>query len=213
MNKGENLTVILVAHNRLEYTKRTIESLIKTVPNAHFIFVDNDSTDGTKEYIRDLVSIPELAGISYAIEIPENVGWGKAVNLALEGASEGIAFDISTEYVLISNNDVGYSEGWLDTCIGLNEKYPQIGILGVWKHVAHGILEDKGDLIVKDQMPAVGWLMKKENLEKIGAFPEHGPCATKGGNGEDTFYCDTARSKGFLVCGPKNDVADHFDGY
>ena len=62
-------------------------------------------------------------------------------------------------------------------------------------------------------MPAVGWLMNKYAICKIGEFPEHGSCLTKGGNGEDVEYCIRAQEKGFYVCGLKEDVANHFDGY
>jgi len=199
--------VIMVTHNRLEYTAKTLESLIKTVPLANIYVMDNDSSEEMKDFLKNYTSMSSITRVHL---LPKNQGWGSAVNRGLELVEQ--YFGGLRDYVLVSNNDVEYFDGWLDTCIGLYEKYPQIGILGVWKHNAHGVLEDKGDLIIKDQMPAVGWLLKPENIKKIGAFPEHGPCATKGGNGEDVEYCIRCAQQGLLVCGPKDDVADHFDG-
>ena len=199
----EQLTIIVITCNRLDYTKRTIESLVKTVPNANFIIYDNHSDeDGFEDYLRGLQFAPMKAHI---ILSDKNRGWGSAVNDALRWPK--------TEFILVSNNDVIYNDGWFEKCVALYDKYSKIGVLGVWKHRAHGVKQDLGDLIVKDQMPAVGWLLKSSNIEKIGAFPEHGPCLTKGGNGEDVGFCIKTEQAGLWVCGPLEDVAIHIDGY
>ncbi len=196
------LTVIVITYNRLSYTRRTLESLFRTVPNAYFIIYDNNSGDDVKEYLRTLQMSPYKMKLCLA---SDNVGWGKAVNFCLR--------EVVTEYVLISNNDVEYKDGWYERLVHLYEKYPLIGVLGVWKHIAHGVKQAYDDLVVKDQMPAVGWLFKMSNINRIGQFDEHGPCATRGGNGEDVSYCIRTEQKGMWVCGPKEDVAVHIDGY
>ncbi len=202
-----NLSVIVIAYNRLDYTRRTLQSLAATLPKDEDIKVtlfDNYSNEaGFQDFAFKEFSKMFLHSV-YTYR-SSNVGWGKAVNEAMKS--------VDTEYVLVSNNDVVYKPGWLETCIALLEKYPKLGVLGVWKHTAHGVLKDHGDLIEKDQMPAVGWLLRKSFVDEMGPFPEHGPCATKGGNGEDTAYCDRATQKGYMVAGPKDDVADHIDGY
>jgi GT2 family glycosyltransferase len=201
------LTIILVTHNRLEYTKRTLKSLYDTVPFAKLIVVDNDSGEpGMKDYLLRLLE-KELPFTNMKIHcLTKNVGWGEAVN-------EGLALHHDDEMILISNNDVVYKTGWYDTCLDLYDNYANIGILGVWRHTAHGIREDFGDMLVMDNVPAVGWLMRDWIIEKVGDFPVHGPCATKGGNGEDTAYVHRTLDAGYLVCVPKKDVAIHIDGY
>ena len=197
------LTILIVTHNRLEYTKRTVESLKRTVPYARMFIYDNNSTEeGMSAYL-----ISEECPADVFLN-HQNEGWGYAVNYLTKFVPNS-----GNEIVLISNNDVEYHDGWYERCLALYEKYPNIGILGVWKHIAHGVKEDLGDLIIKDQMPAVGWLFKKQILEDIGPIVEHGPCATKGGNGEDVDYCIRAEQKGYWVCGPKEDVATHLDGF
>lgn len=199
------LTVIVVAFNRLEYTRRTVRSLAATVPkDTRVILFDNCSTEpGFREYAYG--EFRQTFPNSKYVWRVSNAGWGQAVNEAL--------VDAKTEHVLVSNNDVEYKPGWYEECLRLYAKYPKIGVLGVWKHIHHGVLEDKGDLIVKDQMPAVGWLLRRQFIDEMGAFPVHGPCATKGGNGEDVAYCIRAAQKGYMVAGPKEDVATHIDGY
>lgn len=201
----EPLTIVVITHNRLEYTKRTIESLLKTCPQGtRFLVWDNKSDEpGMGEYLSSFaINDPHDSLITLS---STNAGWGAAVNQALR--------DVKTEFVLISNNDVVYHPQWYETCLELYKNHPDLGILGVWKHTAHGVRADLGDMLVKDNMPAVGWLMKMSVIHDIGAFPEHGPSDIKGGNGEDTGYVIKAQEKRYLVAGPKEDVATHIDGY
>lgn len=205
MNTGENLSIILITYNRLEHTKKTIESLRRTVPDAHLFIYDNASNEELQRYICLHLNWSED---NYEVVLANrNRGWGSAINESLQLSKK------KGDYLLLSNNDVEYSDGWLDQAIALYEKYPKLGLLGLWKHTSHGIKEDLGDLIVKDQMPAVAWLFKPKVLEDIGHFAEKGPCETKGGNGEDVDYCIKTEQKGYWVAGPSDDLAIHLDGY
>lgn len=199
----------MTVYNRLDYTKRTLDSLFATCPpSTQFIIIDNNSEgQDMREYLNDLEDLNKRS----VYRLGENLGWGAAVNYGLDLAGIKGCFDDG--YILVTNNDVIYEEGWYEKLLFLYEKYQNIGILGVWKHTAHGVLEDRFDMVVKDQMPAVGWLLTPQNIKKIGLFPVHGPCATKGGNGEDCAYCTRCSEAGLLVCGPKDDVAQHIDGY
>ena len=205
INQGKNLHIIIITHNRLDYPKRTLESLLKTVPLASFVVYDNASTDATRGYLDYMARIH--SNINFCVDI-KNLGWGAAVNFVMRAYPV-----LDKDYLLISNNDVEYHDRWYEKCLELYIKYPKIGILGVWQHTAHGIREDFGDLVVKDTTPAVGWLLKPNIVKEIGAFPENGPCYTKGGNGEDVGYTIMAQNKGYWVVNPKNDVANHITGY
>jgi GT2 family glycosyltransferase len=183
---------------------------------ANLYICDNDSTEaGFPEYIYQDVLGKDMFKNVWMDMRKDNQGWGKAVNLSLDNIKHigGRSNFMKSDYVLISNNDVEYNEDWFEKSVELLEKYPQIGVLGLWKHNAHRVLEDKGDLLVKDNMPAVAWLFKTSRLKEQLPFPEHGPCATKGGNGEDTAVCIKAQQKGLWVCGPREDLAVHIDGY
>ncbi len=222
MNKGEGLSVIIICYNRLEYTKRTLESLIATVPKAKFIIFDNGSLEPGMQDWLELLTFTRAGQVAdlCVVQSTENMGWGKAVNNCLKDIEDDFAIcscgnkhDFKTPFLLLSNNDVEYSEGWYDKCLQAYEKYPQIGILGVWQHTAHGIKERKEDLLIKDDMPAVGWLVKPEILKMVGPFAEKGPCLTKGGNGEDSNYAHRVQERGFWTACFAEDVATHFDGY
>jgi GT2 family glycosyltransferase len=63
------VAAITITYNRLELTKQTIESFYsKTNVNAH-LFIDNGSTDGTQEWIKqfDHIQLNKNYGIAYAL--------------------------------------------------------------------------------------------------------------------------------------------------
>jgi glycosyltransferase involved in cell wall biosynthesis len=200
------LSIIVITHNRYSYTKQTLDSLFATVPEGTVFYVqDNNSEDEQlKNYLTGFAINPN--NNIFVNFCSSNLGWGAAVNQVLR-------FVIDSDYVLISNNDVIYHPGWFEKSVALIEKYPQIGIFGVWKHTSHAVKEDKGDIVIKDDMPGVAWLFKRERLKELGPFPEKGPCSTKGGNGEDTTYVLMAQQKGYWAVGPKIDFCLHIDGY
>jgi hypothetical protein len=93
---------------------------------------------------------------------------------------------------------------------------PNIGILGIWRHTSHGFTQGgvMNDWFREmDDVPAVGWMLPKRAMEKVGLLVEKGPCFTKGGNGEDTYYVQRMKAAGFLTGVPANDLATHLDGY
>lgn len=201
--------IILTTFNRLEYTKDTVASLISSGAVAkaeRFIIVDNRSTEkGFKEFLDDLY---DYAGNIFIIRRDKNDGWGMAVNDAL-----GIS---RAPYLLISNNDVVFNLGFMDTLKDTMLRVPNIGILGVWRHTSHSFVRNGVQnewFREMDNVPAVGWFIPKNAMEKVGMLPEHGPCFTKGGNGEDTAYVNRMRDAGFLVGVCKEDIAKHVDGY
>uniref|UniRef100_A0A7C3SRG9 Glycosyltransferase n=1 Tax=Dictyoglomus turgidum TaxID=513050 RepID=A0A7C3SRG9_9BACT len=203
-------SVVLVTFNRLDFTKQTIDSFIKTSPpDFEMIIVDNASTEsGFQEYLTELEKDKRIK----VIRNKTNLGWGAAVNIGLKYCH--------TEWILLSNNDVIYKEGWFEKCIQAYQDFSEIGVLGLWKHpFAHTTLFEKErgrtKLVVRDLMPAVAWFMKKEVIKKVGKFFEAGPCVNpdgtprRGGCGEDTDYNLRVSQIGLWNCGLKEDVAVH----
>jgi GT2 family glycosyltransferase len=207
--------IILVSWERLDYLKRTIASLITSGAwndAERVIIVDNGSLD--HEVAVFLTQIKRMNN-AFIVMRPRNEGWGKAVNDAL-GLSRA-------PYLFICNNDVDFNvvdfhKKMLDIFAQHRGEFDaeKIGILGVWRHTAHGEVKDgynRNGFIEMDNVPAVGWMMPKSAMEKVGMLPEKGPCFTKGGNGEDTEYVGRMKQYGYLTGVPKTDLATHIDGY
>lgn len=101
------LSVITLTYNKLEYTKKFISSLFKYTKDFELIIVDNGSTDGTVEYLKNLKDVKLILNT-------ENVGFSKGNNQGIEIA-EG-------EYVSFLNNDILLSPNWFEECEKVFEK-------------------------------------------------------------------------------------------
>ncbi len=117
----ENLvSIVILTFNQLKYTMECVESIINYTPELHeIIFVDNGSTDGTLKWLRQLVK--ENSNYKL-IENKKNLGFAK-------GCNQGITAS-SGEYILLLNNDVVVTEGWLSGMIECLNSSPDIGIVG-----------------------------------------------------------------------------------
>jgi len=198
--------IILVTFNRVDYTKRTVASLISSGAYAgcqRFIIVDNHSLEeGMTEFLDNMAKYEKM----FIVRRPTNDGWGMAVNDAL-GMSRA-------EYIFLSNNDVEYSPGFMERLFEIFKAHTEIGILGVWRHTSHNFMANVwADFREMDNVPAIGWLLPKKAMEVVGMLPEKGACLTRGGNGEDTEYVLRMKAAGYLVGVPAQDLAVHIDGY
>jgi GT2 family glycosyltransferase len=115
------VSIVVVTYNNLDLTRRCLEILYAQTewPNFEVIVVDNASSDGTPEYLREVRDgWPSFE----AILNPENSGFACASNLGLRRASG--------EYFVLLNNDVVVTRGWLSALIRHLRRDPTIGIVG-----------------------------------------------------------------------------------
>lgn len=101
------VAVFTLTMNRLDYTKRMFKSIKETTSYEfdHFV-VDNGSTDGTVDWLRD------HAPVKMVIENKKNVGISKASNQALDAI--GDKYDI----IIKVDNDCEFeSDNWLETML------------------------------------------------------------------------------------------------
>jgi len=112
--------IVVLTWNKLELTKKFITSYLKhTLLSTRVIFVDNNSTDGTKEYLRSLTDTDHCQ--FHVIYNSKNEGFVTGVNQGLN--------IVSAPYIGIVNNDVIFTDGWLNEIIALFQKRPEIGLL------------------------------------------------------------------------------------
>lgn len=200
--------VIMVTRNRLEYTKRTIASLLESDAAKRwrrFIIVDNGSTEDGM--IKFLLNLKEQYGVFLLLR-PRNEGWATAVNDSLN-----LSF---ASHVLLTNNDVIYDKDFAAQATQTFMRHNDIGILGVWRHTSHGQVREgivTDHFIEMDDVPAVGWFLSKLAMQDVGLLTVKGPSDTKGGNGEDTTYVQRMKEKGYKTGVRPKDIAVHIDGY
>ena len=107
---GGLASVIIPCWNHLKFTRKCVAALMRqTGPSWELIVINNGSSDGTGDY---------LAGVQDASPVPVTVianatnrGFPAAINQGLQYARG--------EYLVLLNNDVVVTDGWLAQLIGL----------------------------------------------------------------------------------------------
>jgi N-acetylglucosaminyl-diphospho-decaprenol L-rhamnosyltransferase len=114
VGRRSRVGVIIVTCNSQNFIGPCISSL--EVSGVSIVVIDNCSTDGTKDIIREH---PDVR----LIEAPANLGYGRALNLAVAEAGS------NWEYVVLSNADVVYQADTISILISLLKSDPTIGIV------------------------------------------------------------------------------------
>lgn len=116
------LHTVFISYNRLELTKRAIDSYLETVTVPyHYVVVDNGSTDGSAEWLDTAFF---AGGLDELILLPENKYPGYATNKGWE-----LAKDDAT-HLHRADNDFIYRRDW---CSEVERKFedPKIGQVGL----------------------------------------------------------------------------------
>jgi glycosyltransferase involved in cell wall biosynthesis len=96
------LSILMPVYNERERVERAIAEVLETELPVEFelVVVDDGSTDGTREILRELISNAHPPGRVRLFEHPENRGKGAAVQTALAQANGEYAaiFDADLEY-------------------------------------------------------------------------------------------------------------------
>lgn len=125
--KPFKLLIVLITYNRLNYTKKTLKTLRHTIDDTtdYFIVaVDNNSTDGTQQYLR---SCNERGLIDEVICNPENYYPGKACNI---GYQAGLELYSDATHLMRLDNDMQLKKGWDLAIRDYFNAIPELGQLG-----------------------------------------------------------------------------------
>ncbi len=214
----KRVSIVILTWNALEYTKKCVLSIQNHTNYPHeIIFVDNASTDGTVEYLRNLVK--EHSNYKL-IENKENRGFAA-------GNNQGVA-TASGDYVLLLNNDVLVSDGWLESLVESLEKDEKIGMVGPITNSINGrqmvssipYTDDAGfhefsqkirkachgRLTPRYRIAGFALLMKKSLYEDVGGLDE----SFGTGNYEDDDLCLKIRDKGYAVMVDESVFIHHY---
>lgn len=178
------LFVIIVTYKGQRWYERCFTSLRQSTIPVQTIVVDNASNDGTVEYIKE--NFPE----THLIESKENLGFGRANNIAMR-----YALDNGSDYVFLLNQDAWVEPDTLEKLVDIAERHPDYGILGPVQvnaertKVLGGViqflvnpdnvnLELFSDLVMGTvdevypvaEINAAAWLLPRKTLETVGGF-------------------------------------------
>lgn len=111
------VSVIIVSYKVRYYIEQCLNSVLRSVPDAQILVVDNNSDDGSVDFLRERFPQVELVANDF------NAGFGKANNMALRKA-EG-------RYVLFLNPDTVVAERTVPGCVDYMDAHPEVGAVGV----------------------------------------------------------------------------------
>ncbi len=175
----EKISIVIPTHNRLELAKQTITSLQKHTPRNLYelIVVDDDSTDGTREWLK-------TQDIDKLIEADHHA-CGLSKNLGIEAASH--------EHIYVSDADMFFEEGWYEELFKIYPTLPPI-ILGALGHPWWPTKYAFEGINLVEQQPGYSWLITKEIYNKCGPLIE-----TRVPGEDDTEFCNRAKKQGIFV--------------
>jgi GT2 family glycosyltransferase len=196
--------IIIITWNGIDYTKKCVDSVQKNTQgvNYRFIFVDNNSTDTTLDYLE---KVPD----SILIKNDVNLGFAKAMNQGLER--------VSAKYTVWLNNDTIVTSNWLSKMIRYLENNPKSGAIGPVSNGTGIIQKAEGfdDVKIKDveeigkaiskkyegsvveyhRIAGFCIIMKSELIAKVGKIDE----TFNHGGYDDDDYCKRIRDEGYSV--------------
>jgi O-antigen biosynthesis protein len=211
------VSIIILNWNKLEYTKKCIESIEDNTAyqNYEIIILDNGSTEpGTKEYLRGSRHKTVLSS--------RNLGFAKGNNKAVPFAAG--------DMLLFLNNDIIAYKGWLEAMLKTIDEYPDCGIVGSKLLYPDGTIQHMGVAIghkgsryhlykgyPADILPAITvneceavtgacMLMERDIFMSVGGFDEG---FVQGS--EDIDLCFKVRNLGLKVVYCPSSVLTHFE--
>ncbi|MBZ0299070.1 MAG: glycosyltransferase family 2 protein [Anaerolineae bacterium] len=115
-----DVSIIVLNYNSREDTLDCLRSLQHlTYLAAHVIVVDNGSSDGTPEAVRE--AYPRVT----VLETGQNLGFTGGNNIGIQHALEQGA-----DYIMLLNNDTIVAPDMIDVLVGALESDPSLGVVG-----------------------------------------------------------------------------------
>lgn len=173
-----NIFTIIVTYNGMRWYDRCLGSLRNSETPTSVVVIDNASTDGSAEYIKE--RFPEV----HLIESKENLGFAKANNIGMRKA-----LDDGADYVFLLNQDAWVEPNTLTELVKTFVDNDSVGIAspihlngaysGLDQNFASYIIAD----FVSDSymqsikqyysipfVNAAAWLVSRECIERVGGF-------------------------------------------
>lgn len=205
------VTIVILTWNGLAYTRRCLETLRANTShdNYHILVVDNGSTDGTQEFLKEEQGIQSILG-------SENLGFSRANNIGIH------QIPAHHDVVLLNNDTEIRQSDWLEQMQQTAYSHTTVGVVGSRLVRPDGMLQHAGaympvdtfwgqqigsgeqdvnqfsdDRDVESVVFACVYL-KRAVLDQVGLLDEDYFCYY-----EDTDYCARASAMGFKIrcCG------------
>lgn len=199
--KPARISIVIPLYNQLSYTKSCLASIQETTPqDAEIILLDNASSDGTGAYLATLSKVTAICN---------------EVNLGCAGAwNQGISA-ASGEWIVILNNDVILSSGWIEGLLKAAEQWELDVVSPAIREGEQNYNIETNALEVTSHMSGVirrgtahgiCFMVHRRVFDAIGGFDEN----FRIGQYEDTDFFLRARQSGFKLGTVGSSFLHHF---
>lgn len=177
-----NIFAIVVTYNGSQWIDKCFGSLVNSSIPLKILAIDNGSTDGTPNIIRE--KFPQVE----VIETGENLGFGKANNIGLKRT-----LDENADYAFLLNQDAWIESDTIEKLVAIQQNNKQLHLLSPIHLNGKGDTIDRNfqnylgpnftpgfysDLFTKQIKPyyigkyanAAAWLLTNHCLQVVGGF-------------------------------------------
>jgi len=132
-------SIVIPVHGKADLTRRCLDAVLATAPNAEVVVVDDASPDETPAVLES------YGDAIRTVTLPRNEGYALACNHGVE-ASAG-------ELLVLLNNDTEPRPGWLDALIAYADAHPAAAIVGAKLVYPTGAVQHAGVAFGQDGYP------------------------------------------------------------
>jgi len=200
--------IIIPVFNRIEFTKKCIESLFnQTYKKFKVVIIDDGSSDGTNEFIKN--NYPAI----HLIKGDGNLWWTASINLGVK-----YALNNKADYVLTLNNDTIAAPDFLEKIIYFTKVHPDAlfgaiaynaingtaiygGHMIDWRNASTiellplNLKKIDNGLVKVSHYPGRGLLIPRKVFDSIGLYDEK----KMPQNGADDDFTLRAKKQGFDI--------------
>lgn len=206
-----DLTILMPTRNRANVLRTTLEAMCRVRRegfSAELVVVDNGSTDGTAEVLREFESRLPLKAVRELA-----AGKCRALNRALRELKLG-------DIVVFTDDDVTPDESWLQAIVSVCERWPNHSVFGgridaewpngvpvpSWaKHkaiqqmafTAHDISEREGEYPPQQEPFGPNYWVRRHALAGVQFLESIGPHPTRRTLSDETHFLRQLRRRGF----------------
>ncbi len=189
----KKVLVIVVTFNGMRWLQRCLDSVCGRAPQADVLVVDNDSTDGSADFVHSHFPAVKL------IRCADNLGFTGGNNLGFDWALRK-----GYDYIYLLNQDAWLEEGALDKLLAVADTHPAYAVLSPLqmtdgyraydRQFQKRLPKGSGEVLDVPFVMAAHWLMRADALRQVGSF-----CTLFPYYGQDDNWCQRARYRGWKI--------------
>jgi GT2 family glycosyltransferase len=176
---GGDTAVIIVNYRTKELTLEAARSVVAEPEVAEIVVVDNDSGDGSEEFLRSQLSQERRARV---VASPTNVGFGRGLNLGVECSTAPLVLLLNSDATLVAgsmgamrralleHDSVGIVAPAVYSADACDLQTAAYGVFPTLKAVALRTNHNPRETLWPDWVSGVAMLIRRSDFVAIGGF-------------------------------------------